>query len=127
MADRRKRRRIPEENRIVLDFYPFAWEPDHPKDNFTLTRDISIEGVRIMSKWPFPVGAVLRLNLALSRSRQLVHIDGQVKWVNEVYDGEMFEIGVEFIHKISETVVCLIKHLYGAGQTLQSEKSASCK
>jgi hypothetical protein len=127
MAERRKRRRIQEENKIILNFFPFAWKPDDLKDNCTLTRDISIEGVRILSKWPFPVGAVLRLNLALSRSRQLVEIDGQVKWVNELYEGEVFEIGVEFIHQISETVVCLIRHLYGAEHTLQSDKSAGFK
>ena len=79
----------------------------------------------------YPVGTDVNLILTLSRSRQTLNIGANVKWVRGLYDGNLFEMGLEFKHDITDTILCLLKHLYGKGVPTSSksfvfnEKSSS--
>jgi hypothetical protein len=40
-----------------------------------------------------------------------VEFDGKVKWVRNLYDGELFEMGVEFMDELSDSILSLIQHV----------------
>ncbi len=109
--DQRKEKRIKEELRIVIEIPGPAGSPEMTAVN-ALTRDISLGGARIMTDTFFPVGAVMRMSLFLSRTKQVIKIQADVRWVRAVDTG-VFEIGVEFRHGIPLSVMALINHLYG--------------
>jgi hypothetical protein len=113
MNGREKRReaRIPEEIRAAIEVPKNGSDQESPVIN-AFTRDISLGGARIMTNELFPTGAVLKLTLYLSRSRQAVRILGEVRW-SRMIEAELFEMGVEFRHEIPLSVMALITHLYG--------------
>lgn len=84
------------------------------------TRDISLGGARLISPKLYPVDTVMRIEINLSKSGQIVKLDGIVRWSKESPEREAFELGVEFLHKISKSVLSLIRHLYGEGQDIPS-------
>ncbi len=88
------------------------------KEMYGLTRDISVGGARIVTDSPLPHGTLCRLNLALSRSKQEVILEGRVKWVKSMYEKGLYEVGVEFMHEIPDTIMALMKHLYGHEKAL---------
>ena len=77
------------------------------------TYDISLSGARICSKQDFPVGYVLRIVIDLKGAQDPLSIDGEVMWSRKNTDSDDYEIGVEFLHDISDTILSLIKHFYG--------------
>lgn len=108
----RKEKRKNEESRVVIETFP---GPDSPetKTLIALTQDVSLGGARIRVDEPFPVGARLRINLTLSRIRQVIRLEAEVRWIKPLFDGELFDIGVEFDHKIHGDIMTLIRHMYG--------------
>jgi len=113
MLERRREKRFEEENRVIIEFVPDSEDSGNKKRTFALIQNMSIGGARILIDKFFPVDTVFRMTLTLSKSKQIVKLDGKVKWVRSHCDEDFFEIGVEFMHKISRTVLALIRHLYG--------------
>lgn len=113
--DEKKRRREPrkeEEARVIIETLP-----DSPsavsRTFYALTRDISLNGARIRTDERFPVGTRLRITLTLSRFKQVIRLEAQVRWIKALFDGELFDMGVEFEHKIHGDIMALIRHMYG--------------
>jgi PilZ domain len=77
------------------------------------THDLSVSGARISSRVDYPVGSVIRIDIDLRRTRQSLRVDGEVVWTRKSKNGKRFEIGVEFEHKLPDTILSLIKHFYG--------------
>ncbi len=77
------------------------------------THDISVSGARISSALDFPVGYVLRIVIDLGGADPSLEVDGEVVWTRISEDGKRFDIGVEFLHNLSDTILLLIKHFYG--------------
>ena len=111
--EKRREKRIAEENRVVIEYRSDDPKSDKMEDSYALTKDVSIGGARIVTDRLIPVGTTIRIKLTLSRSRQIVTLDGEVKWVEVLSEDELFEVGVEFLHEVSKTVLSLITHLYG--------------
>ncbi len=82
--------------------------------------DISIGGARIVTHKFFPIGTIVRIQIVLNDSEQILKIDGEVKWGKKVPDEDHYEFGLEFIHEISQTIVFLLGHLYGKKQMIPS-------
>jgi hypothetical protein len=120
MKDNRKEKRVNEENRIVIEYLADGEDSKKSKTINALTKDLSIGGARILTDKFFPSGTILNITLTLSRSRQIIKLQGKVKWVRGLYDGDLFEIGIEFLHDISKTVLALIGHLYGKEKGIPS-------
>ena len=114
MRENRKDKRIPEENRVVIEL-PAASPTSEPRLVNALTKDISLGGARVVTDHLFEVGASLRMTLYLSKSKQIVKVRGDVRW-NRMVDDGLYEMGVEFEHGIPTGVLVLINHLYGKGQ-----------
>lgn len=110
--ERRKYKRIKEENKVIIEPGTNGTKTENGKELYAFTEDISLHGTRLLSDKNFPVGSVLTMNLSLSRTKQIVRLKGRVKWIKEIYGEDLFEIGMEFIHEASKTVLALITHLY---------------
>lgn len=108
MANKRKEDRLVERNNVSIQ----PPQAKTPVGVNAYTRDISLGGARIDTKEFFDVGSLIRIQIELSGSKELISLEGQVKWLNVQEGGDCFELGVEFKHRISNGVLCLIKHLY---------------
>lgn len=114
MMDKRRNKRVREEDRVVIEaFRPGGSKVDFPINAFT--KDISLEGARIWTDRAFPLDSKLKLVLYLSRSKQIVRICGIVMWAKNCDEG-LYEIGVQFQHEIPNVLMALIQHLYGRGR-----------
>ncbi len=111
MVEKRKTKRINEENKIEIK----PVEPNGAGD-FVIskdsTRNLSLGGARILTSKPFQLNSKLTLTLYLTKSNQQVRVDGRVVWVNSIQK-DSYEIGVEFLHEIPTSVLMLINHIYG--------------
>ncbi|HMK15894.1 MAG TPA: PilZ domain-containing protein [Methanomicrobiales archaeon] len=115
--EKRKERRIKEENRVVIEI-PGRGGPESAVEINALTQDISLGGARILMMDEFlPVGSFIKMTLYLSRSRQLVKVHGRVRWARTIENG-FYEMGVEFEHGIPASVMALINHLYKKEQAV---------
>jgi len=119
MTEKRRDKRIKEENRVVIEVSP----PGAPNSSLAInafTKDISLTGARIWTDLLFPLNSKLNLTLYLSRSKQVVRIRCAVKWKKECYDG-LYEIGVHFQHGIPDVLMALISHFYGKEEGIPTE------
>jgi Tfp pilus assembly protein PilZ len=109
MIERRKENRYVEKNLVLI--WPESDEDGSPAVN-AYTFDISTGGARIYAQDFFKVGTLVKLQIHLARSRQSIMLPAEVKWARAREDAEGSEIGVEFRHQITATLVALIRHLY---------------
>jgi PilZ domain-containing protein len=111
--EKRREQRRREENKVSLEL--FAEEKNSRKNVSVnaLTHDISLSGARLLCDATFPVGTPMKIQITLSRTHKLVNLEGKVRWVKDVQDGELFEMGVEFIHTLPNKVMVLLQHLFG--------------
>jgi hypothetical protein len=119
MTERRRDKRVKEENRVVIEVSPAGGQGDALTTN-AFTKDISLTGARIWTDRLFPLHSKLILTLYLSRSRQVVRVRGTVKWEKECDDG-LYEIGVHFQQGIPDVLMALINHLYGREEGIPTE------
>ncbi len=108
----RREKRFEEENKVVIEWENYK-DPRRNDAIYAFTQDLSIEGAKILTDINFPIDTVFRITLTLSRSKQIVTIKAKVRWVKPVFDGDLFEVGMEFIHEQPPTIACLLKHLFG--------------
>ena len=113
MDSKRREKRFKEENKVVIHYTQQNNNTVEYLETNATTHDISLGGARIRAEKFFPVDSVIRIQINLSRSEEAVKVDGQVKWIREVPDKNLYELGVEFLHHLSKTVLSLIRHLYG--------------
>ncbi|MGA2531700.1 MAG: PilZ domain-containing protein [Candidatus Aminicenantales bacterium] len=127
IKEKRKERRILEENRVIIEV-PEKWGPEGGPEINALTQDISLGGARVLMMDEFyPVGSYLKMTLYLSKSKQIVKVHGQVRWARTIENG-FYEMGIEFEHGIPASVMALINHLYRKDQnvpsTIQAKQAA---
>ena len=120
VENKRKDKRFEEKNKVVIKYALESHETNGIAGTKAITRDISLGGARIISSKSYPVDTVMRIEINLSKSGQLVKLDGIVRWSRLSSDEESYELGVEFLHKISRSVLSLIRHLYGGEPNIPS-------
>lgn len=113
MKDRRRDIRIVEENKVVLSLMTGEVHPGVPTVFHSLTRDISMGGVRVMTVAPLDVGARVRLEITLGRSRKRIRAIAEVRWVRELYGREVFDVGLQFVGLEPHAEFTLIDHIFG--------------
>ncbi len=115
MDERRKEERLKEQNRVAIR----GLSPgQNGRQTLAYTYDLSVWGARIFTEDFFEVGAPLEIKIELARTRQRVVLLAKVKWQNFRKEDGIYEIGVEFRHRVSDTLIAFIRHLYGADQGL---------
>jgi hypothetical protein len=104
MAEQRKNQRFKEEKKVVIEFYSGGKNLRPNNVTYALTRDVSEGGVRLLTDKYFSVGTLLKITLSLSRTRQIVNVVAKVKWVQNFHTSDLYEMGIEYMHEIPESV-----------------------
>jgi c-di-GMP-binding flagellar brake protein YcgR len=116
MAEKRKTKRINEENKVEIK----VTKPGSTGDFLTfnaLTKDLSLGGARMLVNAPIEVNSELTITLYLTKSHQQPKVDCRVVWVKSINKGSQ-EIGIEFLHEIPTSVLALINHIYGKDHSI---------
>ena len=79
---------------------------------YSLTRDISPGGVRLITDAPIPIDSNVRLEIALSRVRKVVRATGKVRWVELLYGDGVYEMGIEFTDIGPEGIGAILEYVY---------------
>jgi len=115
MKEKRREERIPDELKFTLGPFSDPASSSVKKTHFSLTRDISAGGARIITNVPLPVDTLARFEIGLSRLRKIVHGTCRVRWVNRLFEDDIFEIGLEFVDLDPESIGALLEHVYNHG------------
>ena len=113
MKDKRREVRIVEENKVVVSLMTGEVRASLPGVFYSLTRDVSMGGLRIMTVAPLEAGARVRVDLTLGRSRKRIRAVAEVRWVRDLYAGEVFEAGLQFVGLEPDAEFALINHIFG--------------
>ena len=113
MRERRRDPRIKEENKVILTLLGEGEERNSGESFYSLTKDISVGGIRIMTDAPLTVGGRVALEITLAKSRLRVRAVARVRWVKELFGKEVYETGLEFEDLDPATEMALIDHVYG--------------
>lgn len=116
----RKEKRIEERNTVVIRSASNGNGPATSLSVNAYTYDLSLGGTRLFTDTPFAVGTIIRIVIELARTCQSIQLDGEVKWARENEAEGVYEVGVEFLHDISQTILTLIRHLYSAGSEVRT-------
>lgn len=122
VKEQRREKRVKEENRVLIEVAGRRQSEDEPAVN-ALTQDISLGGARIISTELFDVGTRLKMTLFLTKSRQVVKVQAEVRWSRTVESG-VHEMGLQFEHGIPLSVMALINHLYKKEQRVPATVQA---
>jgi hypothetical protein len=114
IAEKRKDRRIREENRVVIEISPAGTQAESFAAN-AFTRDLSLTGARIWTDRLYPLNSKLKLTLYLARSKQIIRICSTVQWMKGSVEG-LYEMGVQFQPGVPDAVMALINHIYSKDQ-----------
>jgi c-di-GMP-binding flagellar brake protein YcgR len=111
-TERRKRKRIKDESKVVFRIVSKDDIPHSKNVSYSLTRDISLTGAKVLTDTLLPVDTTVKTRLMLGKAQKLINAVAKIRWVKTLYDDELFEMGVEFIDTNPESVVHLIEHIY---------------
>jgi hypothetical protein len=118
----RKDRRFKQWNRTQITLLKDARnENGHPPVE-AFTYDISIGGVCVHSMEPFDIGSLLRLQIELVRSGEVLRVEGLVKWRKRDQASNVYEMGIEFQHTSMVTVLALMKALHDGRKNPEPSK-----
>ena len=121
--EHRKDKRFGERDRVVIRDGRRSPESFAKNAVNAHTYDVSLTGARIGCQKDFPVGALVHVVIDLERSEQFLKVDGRVVWGRAGQGDEPFEIGVQFLHSIPDTILALIRHFYGKNVGIPSSVS----
>jgi hypothetical protein len=120
MAEKRKDKRTKEEKKVVIEFYSNGKNSSSKNVTYALTRDVSEGGVRLLADKSFPVGTLLKITLSHSQSKRIVNVVARVKWIKNFYTSDLFEMGIEYMHEIPESVLAMMKNHQGKDERAPS-------
>lgn len=112
--DRRRDVRVVEENKVAVTPLAAGAAPGPPAVHHSLTRDVSVGGLRIMTTATLEPGDRVRLELTLGRSRKRIRAVAEVRWVRDLYGREVFEAGLRFVDLGPNAEFALMDHIFGA-------------
>jgi len=121
--EQRRVKRFVEEDDVLIKYVSSKKEGKEKKDINAKTFDLSLAGARLISKHAFEKGAVLRVEIDLKRTQQVLNVDAEVKWCRENQGEQGYELGIEFLHNISTTLLSLLRHLYSEKSGIPSSVS----
>jgi hypothetical protein len=121
--DNRRDKRFEERDGVLLKDKSLAQETAALGAVNAYTHDISVSGAWVCCESSFPVGYVIRIAIDLGEDEPPVEVDGEVVWSRESQDGRRFDIGVEFLHRIPDTILALLRHFYGKKEDIPSSVS----
>ena len=113
MKEKRRDIRLVEENKVVVSLMTGEVRPGVAGVFYSLTRDISMGGLSLMTSAPLEPGARVRVDLTLGRSRKRIRAVAEVRWVRALYGSEVFEAGLQFVGLEPDDEFTLMDHIFG--------------
>jgi c-di-GMP-binding flagellar brake protein YcgR len=113
MKERRRDPRVNEENKVILSLMPNGSSQGGKEVYYSLTKDVSLGGIRVMTDAPLAVDSRVRIELTLAKSRKRIRAVARVRWVKELFGEDVFDMGLEFVDIDAEAELALIDHVYG--------------
>jgi c-di-GMP-binding flagellar brake protein YcgR len=115
---KRKEKRFRQWNKAMIRAAETGRDTFDPEGTNAYTYDLSLGGARIHAEREFPAGTIVQVQIQLSRTGQFVSIESEVKWVKNSEAENVYEMGVEFLHRIPQTLMSLMKNLYDEGSRI---------
>jgi len=113
--ERRRETRKKEGNRVTIETVPKDQADTDTattkKISFSLTEDISLKGIKVISDAFFPIDTLLKIQLSLAELHEPIDLTGKVKWIRS-HEEDLYEIGVEFIGASLDQTKILVDHMY---------------
>ena len=113
MTEKRREKRLEEETKVAIRILPDEEQEIDESVVYALTKDISSGGVKILTDKMLPVDTLLEIEMTLSRMRKIVSAKGKVRWLKPLYDGGVFEVGLQFVDTPPESIILLLEYVYG--------------
>ena len=111
MFEKRKSKRLAEENEITIKIIPKEKLPADRKTIYHISKDISSSGARIRANEFLPVDTLIKIKLNLKDPPRMLTALGKVKWIRSLYGDESYEAGLEFVDTSNETINLLAEHV----------------
>ena len=81
----------------VRAYHPVRLQkPNNPQVVETLTKDLSLGGIRCLSAAIFPVSSDVNVNLILSTGEESLSVKGRAVWFRMIPYSEQFDLGISF-------------------------------
>jgi c-di-GMP-binding flagellar brake protein YcgR len=113
--DRRREARKKEGNRVTIETAPQEKADTGTaitkKISFSLTEDISLKGIKVISDAFFPIDTSLKVELSLAEYHEPLQLLGKVKWIRS-HEEDLYEIGIEFTDASPAHMKALVDHMY---------------
>jgi hypothetical protein len=119
--EKRKEKRKYEENKVNISIVSKHKKQKIADNIYALTKDISMNGVKIWTDTDLQINTLLKIEMALTKSHRLISVIGKVKWSKKKFGNEVFEVGVEFVDTPPDRVMALLIHLYGQNVAKRSK------
>lgn len=110
--ERRREPRLEDSNELII-------EPCQPETlglekrmYYARTKNASPSGLKVQAEVQFPLGTLLNIKLQSPKTKKLIQATGKVKWITNLEEKEVFEIGVEFVDTSISTIMDLLDHIY---------------
>jgi hypothetical protein len=112
MDEKRRERRLKDENDITVHIVPGGRWPLKEKFFYNYSKDISMSGARIHSHSFLPVDTHLIIEMKLKTLHQMITVLGKIKWTKDIFGGESFEAGVEFLNTPRDEIKKLTNYIF---------------
>jgi c-di-GMP-binding flagellar brake protein YcgR len=113
--ERRRETRKKEGNRVTIETVPQDQADTDTattkKISFSLTEDISLKGIKVISDAFFPIDTLLKIQLSLTELHEPLDLTGKVKWIRS-HEEDLYEIGIEFVGSSPDQNKILVDHMY---------------
>lgn len=113
MEEKRKDKRVRERNKVKISLVTEDKDIFKGKILDSHSDDISMNGIKIISKKKIPINTIVRIELESKKMRKEIRIIGKVRWIKKFKNGYGYEVGMEFVNTTPEKSLLLLSHIYG--------------
>ena len=126
MDERRRSRRLKEENEITITI--LAGNKKYPKEKviYNTGKDISASGANIQSNIFLPIDTLLKIDFKLKNLQHMITTMGKVKWIKIICEDECYDAGIEFVNTPQEAMQKLADYIAWK-QKLKDKSPVKCK
>ena len=87
------------------------YRPTNPQVTETLTKDLSVGGIRCISSTVFPVSTELTIELSLSTGEEVFAARGRTAWFRMLPKSDQMDIGIVFTDVSQENKIRLSAYI----------------
>ena len=122
MTEKRREKRLEEETKLSIRILPDEEQEIDENVVYALTKDISSGGLKILTDKMLPIDTLLDIEMTLSKMRKIVSVKGKVRWLKQLYDDDVFEVGLQFVDTPPESIMLLLEYIYGTKPDNRAKK-----